>query len=313
MEDQQHDVVVIGAGAAGRSAALVLGRARRRVAVVDAGQPSNHVATGIGGYLGHDQQDPAEFYASTRAELDRYPTVSWHEGTVTSILPANADANAAGAERGWQVVLDSGDTTLRATHVVLAMGMRYDVPELPDVGPRWGASVFHCPFCHGWEHRDQPLAVLAGGPEPVLRAVLLRNWSADVTVIAPPGTLSDADRKVLADHGVPVADGAVAALHGPGRELERIELAGGTSVVARGLLVAAPHRQRSSLAEDLGVELDESGHVVVGSGGQTSVDGIWAAGDLTSPMAFVVHAASAGALAATWIVREIVAAQMTIR
>jgi thioredoxin reductase len=305
MDEQQHnqDVIVIGGGAAGRSAALVLGRARRRVAVVDAGQPSNHVATGIGGYLGHDQEAPADFYATTRAELDRYPTVAWHQGTVAAARPDDG---------GWLVELGDG-TELRAPHVVLAMGMRYDVPELPDVGARWGASVFHCPFCHGWEHRDRPLAVLAGGPEPALRAMLLRNWSADVTVIAPAGTLPDADRKVLADHGVPVVDGEVAALQGPGRELDRIELADGTRVVAHGLLVAAPHVQRSSLAADLGVELDESGHVVVGPGGQTSVDGVWAAGDLTSPMAFVSHAASAGALAATWIVREIVAGQMTIR
>ena len=155
-----------------------------------------------------------------------------------------------------------------------------------------------------------------GGPTPAEGALLLRNWSDDVTVVAPPGTLQDADRKVLAAHGVPVADGEVAHLHGPGRDLTSIELADGTVVPAHGLLVAAPHRQRTSLAADLGVALDESGHVVVDAFGRTNVDGVRAAGDLTTPMAQVLHAADTGALAAVGIVRDsrgIAAAQLTIR
>jgi thioredoxin reductase len=304
---EQHDVVVIGGGAAGRSAALVLGRARRSVVVVDAGRPSNQVSTGIGGFLGHDQRAPGDFYATTRAELAKYPTIRWHDGAVATIGPADADGG-----RGWPVQLDDGKS-VRARYVLLAMGMRYDVPALPDVEPRWGASVFHCPFCHGWEHRDQPLVLLAGGPEPAERALLLRNWSADVTVVAPPGTLSDVDRKVLALHEMPVVDGEIAHLHGPGRELSSVELADGTVVPAGGMLVAAPHRQRTSLAADLGVALDDSGHVVVDGFGRTNVDGLRAAGDLTTPMAQVLHAADTGSLAAVGIVRDIVAAQMTIR
>jgi thioredoxin reductase len=303
----QHDVVVIGGGAAGRSAALVLGRARRSVVVVDAGQPSNHVSTGIGGFLGHDQRPPDQFYAATRVELAKYPTVRWREATVATLH--RSGTGDGDGESGWHVLLEDG-TSVRARYVLLAMGMRYDVPALPDVGPRWGASVFHCPFCHGWEHRDQPLALLAGGPTPAEGALLLRNWSDDVTVVAPPGTLQDADRKVLAAHGVPVADGEVAHLHGPGRELASIELADGTVVPARGLLVAAPHRQRASLAADLGVALDESGHVVVDAFGRTNVDGVRAAGDLTTPMAQVLHAADTGALAAVGIVRDGVASRL---
>jgi len=303
--DTPQDVVVIGGGAAGRSAALVLGRARRRVVVVDAGQPSNQVATGIGGFLGHDQRPPDQFYAATRVELAKYPTVRWREGTVAAVDPADPAAEGG----GWRVALEDG-TTLQARFVLLAMGMRYDVPDLPDVGGRWGASVFHCPFCHGWEHHDQPLAMLAGDGRPATEgALLLRNWSDDVTVVAPPGTVGGADRKVLAAHGVPVADGEIAHLHGPGRELASIELADGTVVPARGLLVAAPHVQRTGLAADLGVALDESGHVVADAFGRTNVDGVRAVGDLTTPMALVVHAADTGALAAVGIVRDIVAAR----
>lgn len=297
MDAGRLDVVVIGGGAAGRSAALVLGRARRSVAVVDEGQPSNRVSTGIGGYLGHDQRNPLEFYEATRDELARYPTVSWVEGAVESL---ERD------DHGWTAGLGDG-STLAARHVVLAMGMRYDTPDIAGIDHLWGASVFHCPFCHGWEHRDEPLLVLAdSGPHVTRVAPLLRNWTDDVTVVAPPGTVADADRDVLRDAGIPVVDGEVVALRGHDRQLEGAELADGTVVPARGMLLAAPHRQRTGLVEKLGVELDDSGHVVVDESGQTNLDGLWAAGDLTSPMAMVVRVAAAGANTAVWIVHDLV-------
>jgi thioredoxin reductase len=304
METERHDVLVIGAGAAGRSAALVLGRARRSVVLIDAGQPSNQVSTGIGGFLGHDQRSPHEFYEATRAELDRYPTVGWHTGTVAELRRAR-DGNDGDDGGGWTARLDDG-TTLRGTSVVLAMGMRYDVPAIAGIEPLWGASVFHCPFCHGWEHRDLPLLMLAGGPEPALRARLLQNWSADVTVIDPSGVLTGADRGELAGAGMPVIDGEIVRLHGDAatRELSGAELADGTVVPAQGLLVPAPHRQRSSLATDLGVDIDESGHVVVDGHGHTAVDGVWAVGDLVTAQSLVANVTALGALAATAIVRE---------
>jgi thioredoxin reductase len=311
METERHDVLVIGAGAAGRSAALVLGRARRSVVLIDAGQPSNQVSTGIGGLLGNDQRAPHEFYEATRAELDRYPTVGWRTGTVVELRRDGDEAGGGGNGngRGWTARLDDG-STLRGAHVLLAMGMRYDVPAIAGIEPLWGASVFHCPFCHGWEHRDQPLLMLAGGPEPALRARLLRNWSADVTVIDPAGILPAADRADLATAGIPVIDGEIVRLHGDTatRELEAAELADGTVVPAQGLLVPAPHRQRSSLATDLGVDIDESGHVAVDAHGHTTVDGVWAVGDLVTPRSLVANMIALGALAATGIVHDLVAA-----
>jgi thioredoxin reductase len=313
-QPERHDVLVIGAGAAGRSAALVLGRARRAVVLIDAGRPSNQVSTGIGGLLGSDQRDPGDFYEATRAELSRYPTVGWRSGTVAE-LRRDGDGNGNGNDgEGWIARLDDG-STLRGRSVVLAMGMRYDVPAIPGIEPLWGASAFHCPFCHGWEHRDRPLVVLAGGPEPALRARLLRNWSADVTLIAPPGTLSDADRADLAATGIPVVDGEIARLHGDAttRELEGVELSDGTVVAAQGLLVPAPHRQRTDLVTDLGVELDDSGHVVVDEHGHTTVDGVWAVGDLVTPRSFVSNVIALGALAAVSIVHDSLARSPALR
>jgi thioredoxin reductase (NADPH) len=150
--------------------------------------------------------------------------------------------------------------------------------------------------------------MLAGGPEPAFRARLLRNWSDDVTVVAPPGTLADSDRADLAAAGLPVVDGEIARLHGDAasRELSAAELTDGTTLSARGMLVPAPHKQRSDLIRDLGLAVDESDHVVVDGLGRTSVDGIWAVGDLVTPMALVAVAVARGAQAATDIVFSIV-------
>ena len=215
--DTTWDCIVVGAGAAGLSAALVLGRARRRTLVIDAGGPSNRDAHGIGGLLGHDGRPPAELYAAGRDELAAYPTVRLRSGEVL------------GAERrGAGFTLELADGSREAARrVLLATGMDYRVPSLPGIAERWGRSVFHCPFCHGWEVRDQPLGVLDRGATGVRRALLLRFWSDDVTMLADgPAGLDSQDAERLRAAGVTVDERAVAGLRGPdehvdGRRLRR--------------------------------------------------------------------------------------------
>src|SRR5687767_13545199 len=152
-EDRVWDCIVVGAGAAGLSGALVLGRARRRTLVVDAGEPSNRFAHGIGGLLGQDTRPPEEFYAAGCAELAAYPTVELRAGEVLR-----------GDRQDDGFVLELADGSREtARRVLLATGMDYRYPALPGIEPRWGRSVFHCPFCHGWEVRDQALGVLDRG------------------------------------------------------------------------------------------------------------------------------------------------------
>jgi NADPH-dependent 2,4-dienoyl-CoA reductase/sulfur reductase-like enzyme len=155
--DIEWDCVVVGGGAAGLSAALVLGRSRRRTLVVDEGEQSNLAAHGIGGLLGHDGRPPAELYAAGRAELSAYPTVEVRHGAVTT-----------GASDGDSFVLELTDgSRVRTRRVLLATGMAYEAPPITGLAELWGRSAFHCPFCHGWEARDQPLAVLAQGDRAV--------------------------------------------------------------------------------------------------------------------------------------------------
>lgn len=297
-ENSHPDVVIVGGGAAGSSAALVLGRARASVVLVDADNPSNQPSTGIGGLLGHDGAAPSDFYRKATDELGDYPTLTRRAATVGTIQSYDGPR--------WRLELDDGDTLL-TDRVLLAMGMNYPYPDIGGIGPRWGASVFHCPFCHGWEHRDQPLAVLGG---PAERALLLRRWTDDLTLITQGAELTREETGQLEKAGIRIVDGEVVAVDGPDRGLAKLELADGRTIAVTGLMVSAPHRLRDpALLDDLGLESTPTGHLQVDEFGATNVAGIWAVGDLTSPMASVARVIAAGSNAAAAITRDLVAAQ----
>jgi thioredoxin reductase len=291
------DVAVVGAGAAGLSAALVLGRARRRVVVLDAGEQSNRPAHGIGGLLGHDGRPPAELYARGRAELAAYPSVDVRDVRVTG---------AAVLDHGLALSTADG-ATVEAARVLLATGMDYAVPDLPGVDGLWGGPVFHCPYCHGWEVRDGALAVL-GNAAAAHRALLLRGWSADVVLLTDgPAELDGDERGQLERAGVPVVERRVAGVRARGAELDAVLFADGGELPRDGLLVHAPPRQRSSLVSDLGAELTERGTVDVDAFGQTTVPRLYAAGDVCSPMPQVAGAIADGSRAAAVINGDLVA------
>ena len=292
------ECVVIGGGAAGLSAALVLGRARRRILVVDAGQQSNLAAHGIGGLLGFDGVPPAELYARGRRELTRYPAVRVHDGEVVSAAPS---------EDGFTVGL-AGGQTVRTRRILLAMGMRYEYPQVPGIAELWGNSVFHCPFCHGWEVRDRPLAVLAAGERGVHMATLLRRWSDDVVLLA--ADLTDDQRMRLAGAAVDVDERPVAELRSAERELTSVVFEDGTDIARGGLLVATTLHQRASLATELGVGFAPPNPVTAESIAidamyQTTVPGVFAAGDVSAQMPQVAAAIAAGSGAAASVVASI--------
>ena len=283
-----RECIVVGGGAAGLSAALVLGRARRRVLVIDAGEQSNLPAHGIGGLLGNDGLAPAELYARAREELAAYPSVELRDAAVV-----------AGTRTVGAFELSTADgTAVRAARVLLATGMEYAVPDLPGVAELWGESVFHCPYCHGWEVRDGRLAVL-GATAATHRALLLRGWSEDVVLLTDgPSELSADERAALERAGVPIDERPVTAVRGRDRALEEIVFADGATLPREGLLVAAPLGQRSALAAELGAGLTERGTVDVDFVGQTTVPGLYAAGDISATMPQVAGAIADGSRAA---------------
>ena len=297
------DCIVVGGGAAGLSAALVLGRARRRTLVIDDGEPSNRVAEGIGGLLGQDGRPPAEFYSAGRNELAAYPGVEVRSGEVVS-----------GRRADESFVLELADGSAeQAGRVLLATGMDYRVPELDGVADRWGGSVFHCPFCHGWEMRDRPLGVLNRGAAGAHQALLLRAWSDDVTLLTDgPAELETEDSARLEAAGIAVDERTLTGLRGPDHALEAVLFADGGEQLCRGLLVRVELHQRSALAAQLGASAEEQGPVAVDPVAvdptfSTTVPGLYAAGDLAGRMPSVANAIASGSTAAAMIVQGLTA------
>ncbi|PWI20067.1 thioredoxin reductase [Streptomyces sp. Act143] len=281
-----HEVIVIGGGAAGLSAALVLGRARRRTLVVDAGEHRNAPSAHLQGYLSRDGMSPAEFLATGREEIARYGVGLVRDRVVE-------------VSRGFGVTLESG-RTLRARRLVIATGLKDELPEVPGVAERFGRDVLHCPYCHGWEVRDRAFGVLATTPLSVHQALMVSQWSKDVTFFlhtVAAEELSDEDLRRLAAAGVKVVPGEVAGLRVEDDRLTGVRLADG-SVHAREVLFTAPRAvPQNGLLVQLGAELNETpfgAYPVVDATGQTTVPGVWAVGNAMGFAEQVINAAAGG-------------------
>jgi thioredoxin reductase len=287
---RQLDAVVVGGGPAGLSAALVLGRARRQVLVVDTGRPANLKSSAIGGLLGQGGVAPAELRRAGREQLVDLPTVEIRDAAVI-------DADLGSERLGVRL---SDGSELRTRALVLAHGLSYEPPALPGIEPLWGRSVFHCPFCDGWEVRDRALAVHGNGPDVVSSAVVVSAWSSEVVLLTDgPARLGDGGREVLAAAGVRVREEPVRRLVGREGRLDRIEFASGPSEERDALFVRTRREQPNGLAEALGCELTTGGTIVTDGDGRTAVAGVYAAGDTaTERLRSVAAAIGTGSRAA---------------
>ena len=290
-----HDVAIVGAGAAGLSAALVLGRARRRVLVIDDGRPRNRSAGHAHGFLTRDGVAPAELLAIGRREVSRYG-VAFVDGTVTRIEP------------GCRLITHGG-ALLRARRVLVATGLRDVLPEIEGLAECWGRDVHGCPHCHGWEVADSPLAVLGTHPPAVHQALLVRQWSVDVAFF--PDRLSDYPADRLTSAGIRVVPGRVARLAVRAGRLFGIELASGLVVPRTTAFVVTDLDPNDGLLTGLGLSRGPAGVVEVGPSGRSGQPGVWAAGNVVDPTADLIGAAAQGARAAVAINRELVDADFT--
>jgi thioredoxin reductase len=299
MGERPYDVLVVGGGAAGLSAALVLGRARRRVAVVDAGMPRNAPAAHMQGFLSRDGMPPTELLAAGRAEAAGYG-VEIIQGTVRRI------------ELGFSVELHDGQE-LAARRILVATGVNDEVPDLPGVRERWGRDLLHCPYCHGWEVRDQPLGVLGSNPGSIGHAQLVRQWSDDVIYFAHTQEPSAGEAAELAARGIGVVHGRVARLVIDDDHLTGVELTGGEVISRRAVFVRPNIRPHpDDLLASLGCDLDDAGFAIVDGTGRTSVPGVWGAGNAVDPRAQVITAAGAGSAAAIAINADLVQDDITL-
>jgi thioredoxin reductase len=294
--DTSYDVIVIGGGPAGLSAALVLGRARQRTLLLDAGEGRNAPAAEAQGVFTRDGTPPAELRTIGRQQLRPYD-VEIREVAATA---------AAATALGFEVEVADG-THLATRRLLLATGLRDELPPIPGLAERWGRSAIMCPFCHGWEVRDRPLAVYGQGPHWLDHATLIRNWSRDLIVCTDgPTELTDEARARLAALEIPLREERIVELVGPTPELSAIVFANGETLAREALFLGPKERQRSTLPAQLGCALTEQDRIAVDARGRTSVPGVSAAGDAAQVPAQVVLAAASGVMAAFGLVRDLV-------
>jgi thioredoxin reductase len=289
------DVVIIGGGAAGLSAALVLARARRRVLVVDSGTPRNGPAAHMHGFLSRDGMPPGDLLAVGRAEVEGYG------GTITSA----AVTGLVRVTDGFEVVTDGGES-LTARRVLVATGLRDDLPDVPGLRERWARDVLHCPYCHGWEVRDQRLGVIWNGPDTARFTQIVRQWTKDVVLFAPAGALADDQLSQLAARGIDVVEGVVAEVRVDADHLSGVRMADGRVVRRDALFVPPRLVPNNDVLDQLGCDTDELGWVVAGPFGATSEPGVWVAGNVGNPRAQVITAAGEGSAAAIAINADLV-------
>jgi thioredoxin reductase len=300
--DARYDVVVIGGGAAGLAGALALARSRRRVLVIDAGSPRNAPAGHVHNYLTRDGTPPGEIYAAGRAEVAGYGG----EFLDGAVVAARKDEN------GFAVTLADG-TAVRARRLLVTTGLVDELPDVPGVAERWGRDVLHCPYCHGWEVRDQAIGILGTGPMSVHQALLFSQLSADVVLLthaAPP--LEDEQAAMLAARGVRVVEGRAEGLEMADDRLSGVRLADGTVLARDAVVVATRMVAQAGFLDDLGLRpVDHPSGMGVHLPaepvtGRTDVPGVWAAGNVVDLSAQVGASAAAGAMAGAHINADLV-------
>jgi thioredoxin reductase/acylphosphatase len=297
-----HEVVVVGGGPAGLAAALVLGRSRRRVLVVDEGAPRNRFADRMHGYLGHDGTRPAEFLAQGRDEVARYG-VQVLQGRVTRLVPAPTES---------LVEVHVGDDVLTARRVLVTTGLRDELPDIAGVTERWGRDVLHCPYCHGWEYRDATLAVVAAAPEEVDKVLTVRQWSGAVHLVLhgmDEDLIDDSTRRRLAATGVDVVAGPVDEVVVHEDRVTGLRMRSGEVVPCDAVVVQPRMVANDDLLVAVGAELTTGPFgefVVTDETGSTGVPGIWATGNVSEPQSQVVMAAADGYRAAVAIDHDLV-------
>jgi thioredoxin reductase len=287
----------IGGGPAGLNAALVLGRARRNVALFDHNKPRNAVTHASHGFLTRDGVTPAEFRRVAYEEVLKYPSVEHHPVEVTDIRKLNA---------GFLISTHEGEQ-IQARKLLFASGLQETLPDIPGVRNLYGKSLFYCPYCDGWELRDKSLFVLFDHPRVFHLAKLLYNWSRDLIVCTNgPGILTNEQKQILASRDIVVSEQSVSAFHGSDGKLRLVEFTDGSRIERTGGFIAPKWVPRAGFQQELGYAVNDLGGILTDEMGKSTVPGLFAAGEVTTgfPSQLIV-AAAAGSIAAASINLEL--------
>jgi thioredoxin reductase len=294
--EERCDVAIVGGGPAGLSAALILGRCCRQVVVFDAGRPRNNVSPELHGFLTRDCEHPGDLRRLGREQLARYETVSVRDAVVEDAV----------AEDGYFVVRVADGTSVRARKLLLASGVKDELPEIDGFEPTYGVSAFHCPYCDGWERRGQTIAVFGNGTKGYALALELLGWSHDVVLCTNgPHELDQEEAACLERNGVLVEERPIARLESENGMLSAIVFAAGPALPRQAAFFSAPANQSCDLASALGCEFNNRGSVRTSAYEKTNVPGLYVAGDASQRVELAIVAAAEGAMAAFAINAEL--------
>ena len=295
----RYDAIIIGGSFAGLSAALYIARARRSVCIIDTGSPRNRFAAHSHGFFAQDGSEPGTMLATARSQVAAYPTTTFIDGEAIS---------AAKEPDGFSVKLATGDV-LEGARLVLAFGVSDELPDIPGLAERWGHSVLHCPYCHGYEFSGQRLGVLNVSSMSMHQALLIAEWGPTTLYLNGAAEPDDAALTQLQKRGVAIEPAPVTALHGDGPRLTAIELADGRMSDADALYLGPRTRLNSEIAEQLGCDMEEGpfGRIIrTDSQKLTTVPGVYAAGDITRGSHNVTWACADGVTAAMAVHRSLI-------
>lgn len=296
MEKPLLDVAIIGGGPAGLNAALVLGRARKNVAVIDEGRPRNAVTREAHGFLTRDGISPSQFRRIAKEEISAYPSVSFVADTAVSI---------AGTDDHFQIATAQGKT-FASKKLLFAVGMKDRPLDIPGLAEVYGKSAFVCPYCDGWELRDEPLVIISKGADVMHFAPLISGWTNRFTICTDgPDELTDAQREELRRHRVPVLESPIRSIDSDDGIVRQVVLEDGTTIPCTGIFFKPELVTGSDLPRVIGCHITESGTVVVDDFGKTNVPGVYSAGDAASRLHQAIAAASMGAFVAAAINNEL--------
>lgn len=293
---EKLDVIIIGGSYAGLSAAMALGRALREVLVIDGGKPANRFTPHSHNFITHDGKPPGEIAEMARKQVDEYPTVKRMDGFVISAEKSN---------NAFIVRLNTGQT-YRSRKLIFATGIVDQMPDLPGFSECWGKSVLHCPYCHGYEVRDEVTGILGNGEYGFEFSGLIRNWTSQLTLFTNGTSLLTPDQsEKLANRKIPVVEKEIEKLDHNQGSLQRIIFKDGTVSFLKALYARPSFVQHCSVPELLGCEFTQEGYIKTDSSQKTSLDGVYACGDNTTRMRTVANAVAMGTTAGMMVNREL--------
>ncbi|MCC8410642.1 NAD(P)/FAD-dependent oxidoreductase [Mucilaginibacter sp. UR6-1] len=290
MEPQtKFDVIIIGGSNSGLSAGMALGRSLFNTLIIDSGKPCNRQTPHSHNFIMHDGWTPADMHTAAKKDVLAYPNVKYLNGTATTLT---------GSNNNFELTLAESDKTYQAKKVIITTGIKDIFPDIAGFAECWGISIIHCPYCHGYEYRDEETGILANGDIGYDLAKLISNWTNKLTVFTNgKATFTGEQQQVLNRNNINIIEANITGVEHQDGYINKLQLSNGESLALKALYARLPFIQHTDIAEKIGYEFTEQGYIKVDMLQKTSVQGIFASGDCTSPMRAVSAAVASGTMA----------------